>query len=106
MLVKSNGALPPHKWVHAMATKKFALSRSALDQHIKCPRCFYMERKLKLKAHRMVPLTLAVAVDALLKNEFDAVGESGKPHLIGEREGLNVRAFQHNMMDTWRSNCD
>jgi len=87
-----------------MATKKFALSRSALDQHIKCPRCFYMERKLKLKAHRMVPLTLAVAVDALLKNEFDAVRESGQSHPIWEREGLNVRAFQHDMMDTWRSN--
>ena len=87
-----------------MATKKFALSRSAIDQHIKCARCFYMERKLKLKAYRMVPLTLAVAVDALLKNEFDAVRESGQSHPIWEREGLNVRAFQHDMMDTWRNN--
>lgn len=87
-----------------MATKKFALSRSAIEQHIKCPRCFYMERKLKLKAFRMVPLTLAVAVDALLKNEFDAVRQSGQTHPLWEREGLKMRAFQHEMMDTWRSN--
>ncbi|MEK9848471.1 MAG: hypothetical protein VW445_11720 [Rhodospirillaceae bacterium] len=36
----------------------------------------------------MVPLTLAVATDALLKNEFDAVRVTGAGHPLWEREGL------------------
>lgn len=52
---------------------KKGLSRSALEQFIRCPRCFYQQRRLSLNQPSMVPLTLAVATDALLKNEFDAI---------------------------------
>jgi hypothetical protein len=80
------------------------LSRSALEQHIRCPKCFYLQRKLGLKPPAMVPLTLAVATDALLKNEFDAVRETGAGHPLWVREGLNVRAHQHQDIDVWRNN--
>lgn len=80
------------------------LSRTAIDQFIRCPRCFYMQRKLGLKPPTMVPLTLAVATDALLKNEFDAVRTTGASHPLWQREGLKVRAFQHPDMEIWRSN--
>ena len=75
-----------------------------LDQHIRCPKCFYLQRKLGLKPPAMVPLTLAVATDALLKNEFDAVRETGSSHPLWEREGLNVRAYKHENIDLWRNN--
>lgn len=52
----------------------------------------------------MVPLTLAVATDALLKNEFDQVRISGDYHPLWEREGLNVRAYSHPDIDLWRNN--
>ena len=52
----------------------------------------------------MVPLTLAVATDALLKNEFDVVRESGASHPLWKREGLNVRAYKHSDIDLWRNN--
>jgi hypothetical protein len=52
----------------------------------------------------MVPLTLAVATDALLKNEFDAVRSAGCNHVLWQREGLSVRAFQHADIDLWRNN--
>jgi hypothetical protein len=52
----------------------------------------------------MVPMTLAVATDALLKNEFDVVRDSGASHPLWDREGLDVRAFAHADLDTWRSN--
>lgn len=52
----------------------------------------------------MVPLTLAVATDALLKNEFDAIRVSGGAHAIWQRENLPVRAYQHADMDLWRNN--
>ena len=80
------------------------LSRSAIEQHIRCPRCFYQQRKLGLKQPSMVPLTLAVATDALLKNEFDAVRKTGGGHPIWEREDLKVRAFQHPDIELWRNN--
>jgi hypothetical protein len=86
------------------ADQSIVLSRTALEDFIKCPRCFYLHRKLKLSQMRRVPLTLAVATDALLKNEFDAVRASGASHPLWQREGLDVRAFEHPDMEIWRSN--
>jgi hypothetical protein len=80
------------------------LSRTGIEQHIRCPRCFYLQRKLKLKPPESIPLTLAVVVDALLKNEFDVVRATGESHPLWQRENLNVRAFQHENIDLWRSN--
>ena len=80
------------------------ISRTGIEQHIRCPKCFYMQRKLGLKPPSMVPLTLAVATDALLKNEFDVVRQSGSSHPLWKREGLNLRAYKHEQIDIWRSN--
>lgn len=80
------------------------LSRSALEEFVRCPLCFYLHRRLGISPPRMVPLTLAVATDALLKNEFDAVRVTGANHPVWVREGLDVRAFVHPELETWRSN--
>ena len=51
----------------------------------------------------MVPLTLAVATDALLKNEFDAIrGRIVAP--IWEKFNLNVSAYAHDEIENWRNN--
>ena len=42
-----------------------SLSRTAIEQFIRCPKCFYFHRKLGLKPPSLVPLTLTVAI----KNE-------------------------------------
>jgi len=52
----------------------------------------------------MVPLTLAVATDALLKNEFDTIRGNDDVHPLWKEYGLNVRAFDHPNIDIWRSN--
>ena len=85
-------------------TTELKISRTGIEQHIRCPKCFYMQRRLGLKPPSMVPLTLAVATDALLKNEFDAVRATGSSHPIWKREGLKLRAYQHTDIDIWRSN--
>ena len=85
-------------------TDSLALSRSALEDFIRCPRCFYLQRRKGLKPLARIPLTLAVATDALLKNEFDAIRGTDLTHPIWTREGLPVRAFQHSDIETWRSN--
>jgi hypothetical protein len=82
----------------------YTLSRTALEDFIKCPRCFKLHRGLGLKAPRMVPLTLAVATDALLKNEFDRVRATGELHPLWDREGLDMRALAHSDLDMWRDN--
>lgn len=85
-------------------TIELKLSRTGIEQHIRCPRCFYLQRKLGLKPPQSIPMTLAVAVDALLKNEFDAVRATGGSHPLWQLERLKVRAFQHESLDLWRSN--
>lgn len=87
-----------------MSMTDFKLSRTGLEDFIKCPRCFKLQRGMGLKGLRMVPLTLAVATDALLKNEFDLVRESGDSHPLWEREGLDVRGFAHPDLELWRNN--
>jgi RecB family exonuclease len=79
------------------------LSRTAIEQHIRCPRCFYLQRKLKLTPISTPPLTLANATDTLLKNEFDVVRATGARHALWERESLSVRAYQHPDLDLWRN---
>lgn len=80
------------------------LSRSALEEFIGCPRCFWLHRRRGIKGLRRIPLTLAVATDVLLKNEFDAVRATGASHPVWDEAGLDVRAFSHPDLDTWRSN--
>lgn len=59
-------------------TSSIKLSRSALEQHIRCPQCFCLQRKLELQLPAVVPLTLAAAVDAgvewLVSDELPASG--------------------------------
>ena len=80
------------------------LSRSGIEQFIKCPHCFYLQRKLKLKPPSMFPLTLAIATDTLLKMEFDRVRKTNGTHQIWTENGLELRAFDHPNIDLWRNN--
>ena len=83
----------------------FFLSRTAIDEFLECRKCFYLKRRLGLKSPRMVPLTLAIATDAILKNEFDEVrGNEAQSHHVWETHELNVRAFNHQDMEDWRNN--
>ena len=45
----------------------FILSRTAIDEFLKWQKCFYFKRRLGLKPPRLIPLTLAIATDAILK---------------------------------------
>ena len=80
------------------------LSRTALEDFLRCPRCFYLHRKVGLKKIPSIPLTLAVATDALLKNEFDAIRGTDASHPVWDAAGLEVRAFAHPELEEWRSN--
>ena len=53
----------------------------------------------------MVPLTLAVATDHLLKNEFDCYREKQSvEHAIFQKFGIKVVPYQHPEIEDWRNN--
>jgi CRISPR/Cas system-associated exonuclease Cas4 (RecB family) len=82
----------------------FKISRSRLEKFIECPRCFYLEMKEGLSRPSMPGFALNVAVDALLKKEFDSFRVTGNPHPLMDAYGIKAVPFQHPNMDEWRNN--
>ena len=70
------------------------LSRTAWDSFIRCKRCFYMERKLKIRSIGMPGYPINSRVDALLKEEFDIYREKQEPHPIFKKYNLNFVPFK------------
>ena len=67
-----------------------ALSRSAWDSFIKCKRCFYIERKLKIRSISTPSFPINSKVDSLLKNEFDFYRNKQIPHPVFKKYKLNI----------------
>jgi CRISPR/Cas system-associated exonuclease Cas4 (RecB family) len=86
------------------SSEPFKLSRSKIDQFIECPRCFYLDRRLGVAKPQGPAFTLNVAVDALLKKEFDVHRARGTPHPYMTRYGVNAIPFAHENIDEWREN--
>jgi len=70
------------------------LSRTAWDSFIRCKRCFYIERKLKIRPIGMPGYPINSRVDALLKEEFDIYREKQEPHPIFKKYNLNFVPFK------------
>lgn len=49
--------------------KPYKLSRTRLENFIRCPRCFYLDRRLGIDRPSMPGFTLNIAVDALLNKK-------------------------------------
>ncbi len=84
--------------------RKWRLSRSKIELFIECPRCFYLDNKLGTKRPSFPSFTLNIAVDQLLKNEFDSYREKQTAHPIMKKNHLNMIPFQHPDLDRWRDN--
>ena len=79
------------------------ISRSAVEQHLNCQRCFYLAYKHKIKL-KTLPFTLNSAVDNLCKNEFDHYRAKAEPHPMFIEHGIKAVPFSHKKMDEWRDN--
>jgi hypothetical protein len=86
--------------------KKWRLSRSKIELFNECPRCFYLDNKLGTGRPRGPAFTLNIAVDALLKKEFDVHRADGSAHPLMERYGIDAVPFKHKAIDTWRENFE
>jgi hypothetical protein len=95
------------------AQETFALSRSKIEDFIKCRACFYLDRKLGTTPPPGFPFSLNIAVDNNMKNEFDIHRKHQTMHpyciaydLQAEKEGrpkLHAVPFQHPDIDAWRN---
>src|SRR3989338_7417144 len=84
------------------STKPFKLSRSRLENFVKCPRCFYLDRRLGIEQPGFPPYTLNSAVDHLLKKEFDLYRTKRQPHPIMQDFKVDAYPFSHPLFDEWR----
>lgn len=82
----------------------FKVSRSKIDDFLNCPRCFYLDRRLKIKKPDTPPYTINKAVDELLKKEFDVYRGKGEPHPLMRDHDIDAVPYAHEKLDDWREN--
>lgn len=85
-----------------LASTPFAVSRSKLELFLECPRCFYLDRRFGVSRPDTAYYSLNLAVDHLMKKEFDACRTDKKPHPVMHLHGIEAVPFQHPQFLTWR----
>lgn len=80
------------------------LSRSKIDLFVECPRCLYLEVARGIRRPGGPPFTLNLAVDGLLKAEFDLYRAAGEPHPLFAEAGIDAVPFRHPQLERWRHN--
>jgi len=85
-------------------TKTFKVSRTKIEDFINCPRCFWLDRRLKITKPDTPPFQINKAVDELLKKEFDSYRIKGEPHPYMIDYAIDAIPFAHDSLDSWREN--
>lgn len=86
------------------SSEPFKLSRSKIEDFLRCRCCFYLDRRLGVGKPPSLPFSLNSAVDHLLKKEFDIHRAKGEQHPLMKHYGVDAVPFQHPDLDTWREN--
>ncbi len=81
----------------------FKISRSKFFNFLNCKRCFYLDRVKGLKEPSIPGWALNVAVDELLKKEFDQYRKEQKPHPVMVENNLNFVPYMHKDLNIWRN---
>lgn len=82
----------------------FKVSRSKIELFKQCPRCFWLDVRLKIKRPDSPPFNINKAIDELFKKEFDTYRAKGEPHPIMLEHELKMIPFSHEKLDDWREN--
>ena len=86
-------------------TAPFKVSRSKIELYKQCPRCFWLDVRLKITRPSSPPFNINKTIDELFKKEFDIHREAGTQHPIMITNQLTgVVPFAHKDLDTWRYN--
>ncbi len=80
----------------------YKLSRSRIENFIRCPRCFWLAQRLKIDQPSTPPFLINSAIDALLKSEFDTYREKGEQHPWQIEFKVDAKPFKHANLERWR----
>ena len=81
------------------------ISRSGLKLFLDCPRCFWLDLHHKVKRPPGYPFTLSIAVDYLVKKEFDTYREKGTLPPVLKNYGIKDAKLYNGMdLSEWRNN--
>lgn len=84
------------------SSEPYPLSRSKLELFLECPRCFYLDRRHGIGRPDGYTMSLNLAVDALMKKEFDYYRTNNEAHPIMKLYGVDAIPFRHPELSTWR----
>lgn len=82
----------------------FKVSRTKIELFTQCPRCFWLDTRLKITRPSGPPFQINKAVDELLKKEFDSYRVKGEPHPLMISYEIEAIPFVHDDLDKWRMN--
>jgi RecB family exonuclease len=80
----------------------FNLSRSKIENYLRCPRCFYLDRRFGIDVPPTPGYPINSAIDFLLKKEFDILRKSGKKHELMEKFNIDAVPYDHPDLPVWR----
>ena len=84
----------------------YELSRSRIENFVKCKACFYMEQVEGIKFPSIPGFNINEATDILLKRDFDKYREIGEPHpfLVAKNETFSFPSLM-NTLNYGRKAC-
>jgi CRISPR/Cas system-associated exonuclease Cas4 (RecB family) len=85
-------------------TDIYKVSRSKIELFTQCPRCFWLDARLKIKRPSSPPFNINKTIDELFKKEFDAYRAKAEPHPLMTDNQIKAVPFQHADLNTWRAN--
>lgn len=88
-----------------MYSKAIQLSPNSLDLFLECPHCFWLDKNMGIKRPPPYPYALNMAIDLLLKKEFDEYRSKNEPHPLLVANNIPAKLFHNqSLLDQWRSN--
>ncbi len=85
-------------------TAAFKVSRSKIELFMQCPRCFWLDVRLKITRPNSPPFNINKAIDELMKKEFDGYRIKSEPHPWMTDNQIKAVPMQHEKLNEWRHN--
>ncbi len=82
----------------------YKISRSKIELFMQCPRCFWLDGRLKISRPNGPPFNINKTIDELFKKEFDVYRAQGEPHPLMVDNQIKAIPYAHEKLDTWRAN--
>lgn len=71
---------------------------------MQCPRCFWLDARMKIKRPSGPPFNINKAIDELFKKEFDIHRAAGTQHPLQVKFKVAAKPYVHKDIDQWRHN--